>query len=211
MVVEKGRSIMDGNKQATETGGETQEDLPLEIMMVGDEDSDEWDDGNTDQAMEYLARQTGAAVYEVMDDIDDFTTDAEVLEDFEDRQNITGGSEKLMERLDLHHSLDPELAADDIDAVWEDANAAGEETVGGTSPTPDQDRVDDLGKAVGLTYTDDEELNTDDKMAARDENRWELDLDSEDSEYNEAVAPEGEAENLEDELETDQDADEGLE
>jgi hypothetical protein len=51
----------------------------------------------------------------------------------------------------------------------------GEESVGGRNPTPDQDVVEELGKAVGLIYEDREPLHTTEKIAARDEHRWELD------------------------------------
>lgn len=51
---------------------------------------------------------------------------------------------------------------------------AGEEAVGGSNPTPDQDVVDELGKAVGITYEDNEPLRFGDKVADRDARRWEL-------------------------------------
>ena len=38
----------------------------------------------------------------------------------------------------------------DVDAKWEDAYAVGDEAPGGDNPTPDQDRVDDIGKALGV-------------------------------------------------------------
>ena len=38
----------------------------------------------------------------------------------------------------------------------------------------DQDLVEEIGKAVGLTYEDSEPLHTDEKVAKRDVNRWEL-------------------------------------
>ena len=50
----------------------------------------------------------------------------------------------------------------------------GEESVGGSVATPDQDRVDEIGAAAGLTYQDDEPLNYAGKMRRRDEERWEL-------------------------------------
>ncbi|HJQ13265.1 MAG TPA: DUF6335 family protein, partial [Anaerolineales bacterium] len=48
------------------------------------------------------------------------------------------------------------------------------ETVGGSVSTPDQDVVDDLGEAAGLTYRDGEPLDYDAKVLDRDRNRWEL-------------------------------------
>ena len=68
---------------------------------------------------------------------------------------------------------DAVLAGGDIDAAWDQA-AAGEETVGGTTPTPDQDIVDEIGRAVGVEYEDAEPLHTTEKLERRDEQRWEL-------------------------------------
>ncbi len=66
------------------------------------------------------------------------------------------------------------LSGGDVDADWEHTDV-GEETVGGSTPTPDQDVVDDLGRAVGVTYSDTEPLRPEEKEAARDEKRWEID------------------------------------
>jgi hypothetical protein len=80
----------------------------------------------------------------------------------------------LEEELEEHHSQSPRLSGGDLDADWQRANHAGEETVGGSVATPDQDRVDELGDAVGLTYHDDEPLQGEEKLRKRDRNRWEL-------------------------------------
>jgi len=61
----------------------------------------------------------------------------------------------------------------DIDAAWDQA-AVGDETVGGSSPTPDQDVVDEIGQALGVTYEDGEPLRPVEKLEQRDEERWEL-------------------------------------
>jgi hypothetical protein len=68
---------------------------------------------------------------------------------------------------------DATLSGGDVDAVRTETDA-GEETVGGSTPTPDQDVVDELGKAVGVTYEDGEPLRFGDKVADRDAQRWEL-------------------------------------
>ena len=68
---------------------------------------------------------------------------------------------------------DTTLSGGDVDATWSGTDA-GEETVGGSNPTPDQDVVQELGEAVGLTYEDAEPLRFGDKMAERDAQRWEL-------------------------------------
>lgn len=102
----------------------------------------------------------------------------EVAEDFNERQNLSlEGREELAEKLDEHNSLSPEISAGDVDAAWGVARQSGEETFTGHAPTPDQDRVDDLGAAAGLSYKDDEPLQYD-KVARRDERRWELDARS---------------------------------
>jgi hypothetical protein len=65
------------------------------------------------------------------------------------------------------------LSGGDVDAARSGTDA-GEEAVGGSTPTPDQDVVDELGRAVGITYDDNEPLRFGDKMADRDAQRWEL-------------------------------------
>ena len=79
-----------------------------------------------------------------------------------------------------HNETSPALTGGDVDANWEDAYAVGDEAPGGDNPTPDQDRVDDIGKALGVTYEDNEELKASDKIAERDKHRWELDQASSD-------------------------------
>lgn len=74
-----------------------------------------------------------------------------------------------------HTETSPAMTGGDVDADWEDAYATGDETPGGDNPTPDQDRVDDIGKALGVQYEDNEELKAADKITKRDKHRWELD------------------------------------
>jgi hypothetical protein len=74
-----------------------------------------------------------------------------------------------------HTETSPALTGGDVDADWEDAYAVGDEAPGGDNPTPDQDRVDDIGRALGVEYQDNEELKGADKIADRDKHRWELD------------------------------------
>ncbi len=104
-------------------------------------------------------------------------TEDEVIEDhFEDRQQLaTGGRDALKDELENYHSKSPELSGGDLDADWQSASQSGEETVGGTVPTPDQDTVDELGEAVGLDYEYDEPLESREKFLERDRERWELD------------------------------------
>jgi uncharacterized protein DUF6335 len=137
-----------------------------------------------------------------------YTDDEDIKADFESRQDLAvGGRDELLEELEEHHSLSPEISGGDIDASWQTGNTAGEEAVGGSAPTPDQDVVDELGAAAGLTYRDDEPLNSDAKILDRDRNRWELNPASAEDEDNhdEDFEDEDEVEDLEDlELEDDE-------
>jgi hypothetical protein len=72
----------------------------------------------------------------------------------------------------------PEITAGDVDADWESAYTVGDEAPGGDNPTPDQDVVDEIGKALGMEYADDEELGGEGKISGRDDDRWELDPES---------------------------------
>jgi hypothetical protein len=74
-----------------------------------------------------------------------------------------------------HTETSPAMTGGDVDADWEDAYAVGDEAPGGDNPTPDQDVVDDIGRALGIEYQDNEELKGSDKIAERDKKRWELD------------------------------------
>ncbi|MFZ6030164.1 MAG: DUF6335 family protein [Chloroflexota bacterium] len=122
-----------------------------------------------------------------------YTENEDVQADFAERQQLArGGRKALAEQLENHHALSPDISGGDIDAAWEAANAAGEEAVGGTVPTPDQDIVEELGEAVGLTYEDDEPLNSVEKIDRRDRDRWELDPDSVDDETESKPAERGE-------------------
>ena len=107
-----------------------------------------------------------------------YTDDEEIEASLAERQDLGHVSPSLLKKLENHHAESPELSAGDVDAAWDQANDAGEETVGGTAVTPDQDSVDAIGEALGLTYEDDEPLHTADKLAKRDEERWELDAES---------------------------------
>jgi hypothetical protein len=90
------------------------------------------------------------------------------------------GHDELRAAMARHTETSPTLTAGDIDARWDDAYAVGDEAPGGDNPTPDQDRVEDIGRALGVTYADNEELRASDKIADRDKHRWELDPASSD-------------------------------
>ena len=90
------------------------------------------------------------------------------------------GRRELADARREHTEVSPDLTAGDVDADWQDAYSVGDEAPGGDNPTPDQDRVDDIGKALGVQYDDNEELKGADKISQRDRHRWELDPASSD-------------------------------
>jgi hypothetical protein len=93
---------------------------------------------------------------------------------------VRTGRAEFNEKLHKHTSTGPSLTAGDVDADWEAAESVGDEAPGGDNPTPDQDVVDEIGKALGVEYDDDEELRGGDEIVERDRNRWELDPASSD-------------------------------
>ena len=74
-----------------------------------------------------------------------------------------------------HEGMSSDIAAGDVDVDVEDAYFTGDDSPGGDNQTPDQDRVDDIGKALGVEYDDNEPLKGSDKVTERDTHRWELD------------------------------------
>ena len=93
---------------------------------------------------------------------------------FHDQPGLSVGG-TLYERLQDLNMADPSLTGGDVDANWEQANAVGDEAVGGTAPTPDMDVVDELGRAVGLEMDDQAFLRSEEILIERDDRRWELD------------------------------------
>jgi hypothetical protein len=89
--------------------------------------------------------------------------------------DIKAGSRQLLDRFRANPGAGPTLAGGDLDARWEDAESSGDEAVAGTTSTPGDNDLDARGRALGITYADDEELRPGLKEAERDEQRWELD------------------------------------
>lgn len=70
--------------------------------------------------------------------------------------------------------------AGDPDAMNYQAKVVGEEAIGGTTPTPDQNNVDEIMAAVGIDTEDEQPVAVKDEMDRRDDQRFELDPDSKD-------------------------------
>jgi hypothetical protein len=75
---------------------------------------------------------------------------------------------------DDYRATSPRLTGGDPDADWERADHVGEDAVGGSVATPDQNVVDDLGGALGVPRAPDEEVRTSAEiLEGRDRYRWE--------------------------------------
>ena len=86
------------------------------------------------------------------------------------------GGEQMRHEQEQYHSVNPNLSGGDLDASWQEAEDDGSESVGGHAPTPDQDEVDEIGRALGMEFQDNQELHTHDEvLGKRDRHRWELD------------------------------------
>jgi uncharacterized protein DUF6335 len=73
-----------------------------------------------------------------------------------------------------YHETSPALSGGDVDADWRRADDVGEEAVGGSVATPDQDVVDEIGGALGVPRAPDEEVRPSSEILdERDRKRWE--------------------------------------
>jgi hypothetical protein len=67
------------------------------------------------------------------------------------------------------------VSAGDIDADWQRAESSGEEAAGGSVSTPDQDRVDDIGHALGVEQPAEAPLRSSEEiLEERDRRYWDL-------------------------------------
>jgi hypothetical protein len=83
-------------------------------------------------------------------------------------------SETVGERSD-HKETSPQLTGGDVDADWQMAYSVGEEAVGGSVATPDQDVVDALGEALGVPQELDAPVQASSEiLAERDAQRWRI-------------------------------------
>ena len=114
-------------------------------------------------------------VRRVVSDDDFFLTPPSSLDLDRTASSARSGRREMDERYHDHPEASPALTAGDIDADWAGAYATGDEAPGGDNPTPDQDVVDEIGKALGVQYEASEELKGEATISDRDKKRWELD------------------------------------
>ena len=97
------------------------------------------------------------------------------LQGTEDAGRIT----RLHEERLLHHEVSPTLSGGDIDADWVDAEGSGEESVGGSVATPDQDVVDEIGRALGVEQAPTQPVTSSEEiLRERAAHRWELEREA---------------------------------
>lgn len=95
-----------------------------------------------------------------------------------EQPGLNAGGRTMHDRQQEYTSVSPVLTGGDVDAAWEQAETAGDEAVGGSTATPDQSVVDELGAAVGLEMDDQAFLRTTEILEERDDRRWELEPSS---------------------------------
>jgi hypothetical protein len=91
-------------------------------------------------------------------------TDPEVQQEFREMSRFRTGRGRISEG-------EEDLSGEDLDTA---AREGGEEAVGGSAALSDQDIVENIGRAAGLTYQDNEQLDPAEKVRKRDRKRWEL-------------------------------------
>jgi len=104
--------------------------------------------------------------------------------------DIKAGSANLAHKLRDDPLADPVITAGDLDANFEQAQFTGDESAVSSMSTPEQNVVEEIGRAMGVNYQEGEELKVGEKERGRDTRRWELDPASSDD-YNERVRDEG--------------------
>lgn len=90
---------------------------------------------------------------------------------------------KLAEERASHPETGPALSGGDVDADWQRAHDSGDEAVGGSVATPDQDVVDEIGRALGVAQEPAAEVRTSEEILRdRDRLRWHLEREAADQE-----------------------------
>ena len=101
------------------------------------------------------------------------------LPELDDRGQIV----QMLYEMIAHGETGPILTGGDLDADWMRAHLSGEEAVGGSVATPDQDVVDEIGHALGVEQASEDEVRTSAEILRnRDRFRWHLEREAADSE-----------------------------
>jgi len=86
----------------------------------------------------------------------------------------------LLREITEHTGVSPVDTGGDVDADWQRAQSSGEEAVGGSVATPDQDVVDELARPFGVERPSEAPIITSEEMLnARDRRRWRIEQHNE--------------------------------
>jgi hypothetical protein len=84
-----------------------------------------------------------------------------------------GAMASPLDEIEFRATTRAALTGGDVDAHGYGAIAVGDEAVGGSVATPDQDAVDELGRALGVAQELDAEIVTSaERLRDRDRHRW---------------------------------------
>jgi len=89
---------------------------------------------------------------------------------------------ELAETVATQPGTSPVLSGGDVDADWGRAHLSGDEAVGGSVATPDQDIVDEIGHALGVEQAPDAPVQTSEEiLRERDRQRWRIEREAAES------------------------------
>ncbi|MBD1823343.1 hypothetical protein H6F51_12715 [Cyanobacteria bacterium FACHB-DQ100] len=145
-----------------------------------------YQDISDDADLEAALHNLGGDVYDEEDDLEEEQDFGDVPQEYTESYGTgvvempgyTIGGRTMRDRESELNEASAVLTGGDIDANYEQANAVGDESVGGTVSTPDMDIVDEIGRAVGLEMSDYNYLHTNEILEGRDDRRWELEPSS---------------------------------
>jgi uncharacterized protein DUF6335 len=87
---------------------------------------------------------------------------------------------ELLRELSEYTSVSPADTGGDVDADWQRAQSSGEEAVGGSVATPDQDIVDQLARPLGVERPLNAPVITSEEiLSSRDRRRWRIEQHAE--------------------------------
>jgi hypothetical protein len=148
-------------------------DSPQEPLQSKSNEGNDMGKNDQDIAAEDISNEVGHT--DVGIDMDGNIEDQNLEPGVSDRNTKQGA---ILEDMSDRMATGNETTGGDVDTDSAQAKVVGEEAVGGTTPTPDQDVVDDIGESVGVEFADKQPVSVRPTLERRDDKRWELDPDS---------------------------------